>query len=90
MTFEEESLKKKTHKKRKKNWDNEKSKNKNNIVFLLLLDMRQRVVQSLVSYKFLNIFPVYHFLFYIISQSSFNSNVKQKFLWCQIPYFLTN
>ena len=52
--------------KEKKVWDNEKSKNRNNIVFLLLLDIEQKVVRDLMNYKFLGICSVHHSLFYII------------------------
>lgn len=68
-------------KKEKKVWNNEKSKNRDNIMFLLLLD-GQKFVQNLVSYKFLDIYPVYHSLFYIVFQLFLKSNVGQIYLYC--------
>ena len=50
MTFEEKDLKKE-----KKVWHSKK--NKNNIIFLFLLDIKQKIIQDLTSYKFLNIYP---------------------------------
>ena len=42
---EEKGLENETHMKKEKNvWDNEKSENRNNIVFLFLLDIGQKVV----------------------------------------------
>lgn len=40
-------------------WDNEKLENKNSIVFLLSLDIGQKVEWGLVNYKFLDIRPVF-------------------------------
>ena len=43
--MEEMDFKNETHMKKEKNvWDNEKSENRNNIVFLFLLDIGQKVV----------------------------------------------
>ena len=91
MMFGEGGLEKEMHmEKEKKVWDTEKLKNRDSIVFLLLLDIGQKIVWGLVSYKFLGICPVHHFLFCTIPQSFFKSNIGQIFLCCPVFYFLTN
>ena len=58
------------------------------IVFLLLLDTRQKVVQNLMSYKFFGICLVHHSLFCIVIRSFFKLNVRQIFLYCPVFYIL--
>lgn len=68
-------------KKEKKVWNNEKSKNKDNIIFLLLLDWT-KICAKFSELQIFGYLSGLSFLFYIVFQSFFKSNVGQIYLYC--------
>jgi len=85
-TFGNGGLEKETNMEKEERCGIMKSK-RDNIVFLLLLETRQKTIRGLMSYKFFGICLVHHCLFCNVPQSFFKSNIRQIFVLFDFLFF---